>query len=496
MTPPRPLVIVTLPARTVEEALVQLHASKSAGADAAEIRADRWSDPERAAVGRLFPAPVPLVATYRSRAEGGEGHDAPDARQTVLLDLARHPFRWIDLELARDRAVLARLPPADRLGRIVSCHLSSPRGDDWKRRLTDLEEIDGIGKLVVGSGVGDALHEILPEAMRVGEEVVVLTTGPSGPLLRAWARRLGYPLVFAAPPSGAGEAPVEPSQISVDLLRPFLEAEETPPIFAVCGNPVRHSRSPELHGRWMRADGELGLYLALEPASDREFLDALGPMADGGFRGLNVTQPFKAAAAQAATELGAGVRACGVANCLSFRDGGVAAENTDLLAMLRRLEELRARRRWEGALLAVVGAGGAARATLAAARTLGARATVYARRPAVAEELADSFGADVGASAVPFPLVVHATNVGRDDGAALDVPLAGLLAPGGLLLDWVYRPRVPVLRNAAEAAGATYEDGWRLFVYQAAASYEIWWGHPPGAAALAESLQEGGGCAA
>jgi shikimate dehydrogenase len=496
MTPHRPLIVVTLPGRSIDAVRSQLERAKDAGADAAELRADRLPAAEMARVGELFPSALPLVATYRSRAEGGEAPEAAGSRETALLALAAHPFRWLDVELARDRELLARLPPTERLGRIISCHIEEMAGGAWRRRLAELEDVDGLGKLVVRARLDETLRQIVPEAGRVGGEVVVLTTGPSGPLLRAWSRRLGYPIVYAALPEGSPEEAVEPSQVPVDRLRPFLDAEETPPLYGVCGHPVGHSLSPQLHGRWMRADGELGLYLALEPESDREFLDVLEPLAESGFRGLNVTQPFKAVAAKAATELGAGARACGAANCLTFRDGAVLAENTDLLAVLRRLEELKRARVWDGQTVTVVGAGGAARATLAAARELGAAATVYARRRTAAEALAGPLGARVGSKPEPATLVVHATEVGREDGPSLDVPIAELLGRGGHLLDWVYRPKTPLLRRIAEAAGATYEDGWGLLVQQAASSYEIWWGHPPPPEAVAEALRERGSCAA
>lgn len=489
----RPRIVVTLPGRTIDDAVRELRLAEASGADAAEVRVDRLAPGERERLDRLFPSPLPLIATYRSRAEGGEGDDAPEARRPVVLDLASRPFAWIDLELARDLGLLAQLPPADRLGRVVSHHAHAPLDDRWKERLGELEALDGIGKLVLPAAVGTALSEVAPEAERVGEEIVVLTTGASGPLLRAWSRRFGFPLVYAALPDREGGPPVEPSQIGVDRLRPFLDAEEPGPLFAVCGRPVEHSLSPAIHARWMREDGENGLYVALEFADDREFLDSLGPLARGGFRGLNVTHPFKSVAAEGATELGAGARACGAANCLTFSDGEVAAENTDLLAILRRLEELRHLRRWDGRSLLVVGAGGAARATLAAARELGAHATVVARRPSAARSLAEAFGAQAAgaADARPTPLLVHATPVGRRPQATLDVPLEPLLAEGTHVVDWVYAPRAPVIRRAAEAAGATYEDGWPLLVYQAAASHEIWWGHPPSERAVARTLKEG-----
>ncbi len=497
MSGPRPRIVVTLPARTVAEAKAQLATARDAGADAAELRLDRFAAAELDGLDRLEPAPLELVATYRSRAEGGEGADAGATREGILTRVARPPFRWIDLEVARDRALVSRLPPPSALGRIFSCHLDGGESEAWLARLRELESAEGIGKLVVRARVGTALGSLLEGAERVGGNLVILTTGPSGALFRAWSRRLGYPLVYASLPEREGLPPVEPSQIPVDRLRPYLDADEPGPLFAVCGRPVGHSRSPAIHAAWMRAEDRAGLYVPLEFGDDREFLDALEPLAARGFRGLNVTHPFKQVAAEAATESGAGAVACGVANCLTFRDGGVVAENTDLLAVLRRLGELRAAGRWDGQAMTVLGAGGAARATLAAARELGTRATIYARRPREAERMAREFGAHLGEGAPsgPASLVVHATNVGRTGAASLELPLTALLGPRTHVLDWVYDPEDPAIRSAATGAGATYEDGWSLLVYQAAASYEIWWGEAPPSAEVERTLA-GGRCAA
>jgi shikimate dehydrogenase/3-dehydroquinate dehydratase type I len=493
MTFPSPKIVVTLPGRTIEEVARQARVAREAGADAAELRVDRLSSTDQGRVDILFPSEVPLVATYRSAAEGGEGLNEATARAPILLGLASRPFRWIDLELARDLGLLAHLPPPERLGRIVSCHLSGASATEWPARLAELERQDGIGKLVVPASVGETLRELAPQASRVGEDVVVHTVGPSGPLLRAWARRFGFPLVYAALPGGPASEPVEPSQIPVDRLRPYLDADELPPLFAVAGRPVAHSRSPTLHADWMRQDGHRGLYVALEFQDTQEFVDAWTPLAEGGLRGMNVTRPFKAAAMGAATELGPGAVACGAANCLTFRNGEVAAENTDLVAVLRRLEELRAAGRWDGSSLAILGAGGAARATLAAARELRVAAKVFARRPAQAEELASRFGAQVGEAGQgpPASLLVHATDVGRAPEARLEIPLGPLVSAGGHVLDWVYAPASSFVQRAAESASATYEDGWRLLVYQAAASYEIWWGNAPDEASVARKVVEG-----
>jgi shikimate dehydrogenase len=493
-----PAIVVSLSARSTGAAADEILAARRAGADLAEVRVDRWPAEEVARIDRLFPSQLPLLATYRSSAEGGSGASEPAERRTILLRLAALPFRWIDLEYDRDLPLLPELPPAARLGRIVSSHASERSATDWDRRLQALAGVDAVGKLVVPASVRELYRELLPRLPPPEEgALVVHTTGASGPILRALSRRLGFPFVFAAPPGEATRDAVEPSQIPVDCLRPFLDADGMPPLFAVVGRPVARSRSPGLHAAWMRTAGARGLYVALEMGGEDEFLESLPDLASSGFRGVNVTHPFKSAALEAATDVAPGAAACAAANCLTFREGRVEGENTDLVAILRRLEELRALGRWTDRSLTVVGAGGAARATLEAAVTLDAEIAVVARRTEVARALGRDFGATVlePGEARSASLVVQATPAGHPEAGPLAVPLAPLLRRGSHLLDWVYATEDPGVARAAEVAGATYEDGWRLLVYQAAASYAIWWGREPGEESLRAALREGG-CAA
>ncbi|MGP8076285.1 MAG: type I 3-dehydroquinate dehydratase [Thermoplasmata archaeon] len=482
-----PSIIVTLPARGVAEARAQMAGAAGTEADLFEIRFDRFPETELARVPELFPSKVPLVATLRSRAEGGEGPDDPESRARLLVEFSHHPFRWVDIEFARDLRLAESLARPGQLGLIVSSHCGGPVNvEEWSRLVRTGVPPGSIRKVVAPASVGQLLREFLPALPPAGESpLVALTTGSSGPLLRTWSRRLGFPMVYASLPetSGANSTPaVEPSQIPADRLRGYLDAEGTPAIFALVGRPVSHSRSPAIHAHWMRARHEMGLYVALEFESDREFVESIPPLFEGGFRGFNVTHPFKEVALELADRVGPGATACGVANTLSLVPDGVEAENTDLVAILRRLEELRDSGRWDGTSLGVIGAGGAARATLAAARSLGVPAKVWARRPETAELLAREFSAESVVSMEEHgpPLVIQATTVGRDAIGFGSVPeIRNWIRSGVHVVDWVYDPESPIVRDTAKAVGATYEDGSRLLLYQAAASYGIWWGDEP-----------------
>jgi shikimate dehydrogenase len=490
----RPRIIVSLPGRSLEEVRPQIEAARESGADLAEVRFDRWPPDRLGQANQLFPSSLPLIATLRSRAEGGEGPDDALDRSETLIALARLPFEWIDLEEARDASIAARLPPSPSPGRILSTHL--PESPEPRRLGALLEGIAPPGtlrKVVVPATVHVLFREILPminDARLRG--TTVMTTGASGPLLRAWSGRLDFPTVYACLPESAGPS-VEPSQIPVDRLRSFLDARDNAPMFAILGQPVAHSRSPRLHSRWMREQERRGLYIALEIENESELVGALDPLAEGGFRGVNVTHPWKIAAYEAASQVARGAESCGAASCLTFRDGEVEAENTDLAALLRRLDELREEGRWDGKEVAVIGAGGSAAASLAAVREEGASATVFARDARRGKAIAERFGANVGAppEARPFSLVIHATDVGRAGAGTLEVPLAQLLAPGSHLLDWVYAADDAVIAETCRRSGSSYEDGWRLLVYQAAASFGIWWGSEPDRASIEAAIAGG-----
>lgn len=498
MTSEVPLLIVTLPGRTISVLREEVELARAGGADVAEVRLDRMVPSDRAALATLFPAALPLMATLRSRAEGGEGPDDPDARRTELEAASALPFLWLDLEEARDGPMAAAVADHGHSIVVLSSHL--PEGtspDELFRRVRAAPPPGALRKVVLRATVTELFDAILP-TLRTGAlgSTVLLTTGPSGALLRAGAMRLRYPFVFAGLPvrPGTSSSPaVEPSQVPVDRLRWYFEGSDAVPLFGLVGRPISHSQSPYLHSRWMRAERRRGLYIALEIESEAELVDSIEPLIAEGVRGLNITHPWKAAALACATRIGRGAERCGVANCLTFRDAEIEAENTDLSAILRRLEELHRDGRWDGRELAVVGSGGAAAATLAAARETGAAGHVLARSPEATRSVAERFGATplTADELRPFDLVVHATAVGRAGAGTLAVPLAPLIARGGRVLDWVYLADEPHVRDAALAAGAVYEDGWRLLAYQAAASFGIWWGAEPSPEEVDRTIEEG-----
>jgi shikimate dehydrogenase len=262
---------------------------------------------------------------------------------------------------------------------------------------------------------------------------------------------------------------------------------EAPPLAGVVGWPIGHSRSPILHGHWLRRYRVTGYYAPLEVAP-ADLPDALALLPRLGFRGVNVTIPHKEAALARATDVSERARRIGAANTLTFLSGGgFHADNTDGIGFLANLRQERPG--WSAASgpALVVGAGGAARAVIDALLTDGAPDVRIANRTrARAEALVERAGPraraidwrDVGAAMEGAATIVNATSLGMAGQPPLD--LAFDCAPQtALATDLVYQPLLtPFLGRAAEAGLATV-DGLGMLLHQAVPGHAAWFGVTP-----------------
>jgi shikimate dehydrogenase len=243
----------------------------------------------------------------------------------------------------------------------------------------------------------------------------------------------------------------------------------------VCGWPVAHSRSPQMHNAALAAAGlDDWRYLRL-PLPPELFAETVRALPATGFRGVNVTIPHKHAALALADRASDAARAIGAANTLTFEDGAIAADNTDAPGLLAALPFSPA-----GRTALVLGAGGAGRAAAWALLSAGAADVAIWNRTA---ERARALAEDLGARAVDAPgaadIVVNCTSVGLHDPDATfkALPLhADELSAGSLVVDMVYRAGGTRLLEAARTRGARVVDGLEILVAQGAASFERWTG--------------------
>jgi shikimate dehydrogenase len=253
----------------------------------------------------------------------------------------------------------------------------------------------------------------------------------------------------------------------------------------VIGWPISHSRSPFIHGYWLKKYGIDGAYekKAVEPENLENFLNTLSAQ---GYAGCNVTIPHKEAAFKIARP-DALAKELGAANTLYLRDGVLHATSTDGEGFISSLKADVPDLELRGKSALVLGAGGAARAILQALLAQGVDHIDLANRTAErAEELARHFGARVK----PLPwetindamqgqaLLVNTTSLGMKGQPPLDVALAKLPRTA-TVADIVYVPlKTPLLKSAAER-GNSISGGLGMLLHQAVRGFELWFGLRP-----------------
>lgn len=287
--------------------------------------------------------------------------------------------------------------------------------------------------------------------------------------------------------------------------------DATTRVYVLLGHPVAHSRSPVMQTAALRAAGANAVYVACDVRPE-ELHEALRRLrvaaADGRIAGANVTVPHKQAVLSALEDLDPPARLAGAVNTLvitTFGSGAAVAlrgANTDVAAVASALADLG--RTLGGARLVVLGAGGMARATVAAALQAGAaEVCVCSRDPSHAQALLDGVTAgwrgrlprlacaalDVGthASLAGADVLVHATPLGLHAGDPLPIDLGGA-PPHLVVLDTVYGEAPTPLVRSAQARGLRASDGLGLLAYQGAAAFALWTGLAPPLAVMRQAL--------
>ena len=269
--------------------------------------------------------------------------------------------------------------------------------------------------------------------------------------------------------------------------------------YAVIGNPVAHSKSPQIQAAFARATGQDMSYESL-PAPDDGFLAAVESFARADGRGLNVTAPFKLEAFALASAHSPRAKLAGAVNTLKRDEGGWFGDNTDGPGMVRDLT------RNLGVALAahdvlVLGAGGAARGIMSSVLAERPRSLTVCNRTFVkAEAIAQLFASYGPVSAArlsalagrSFDVVINATSAGLTDQSPRVWPLASV-ASGAFAYDMIYADAQTPFRRWAEANGAARTaDGIGMLIEQAAESFFLWRGVRPDTAPVFALLRPDG----
>jgi shikimate dehydrogenase len=263
----------------------------------------------------------------------------------------------------------------------------------------------------------------------------------------------------------------------------------------VIGWPISHSRSPLIHGYWLKHYGIAGSYERQAVAPD-ELDGFLASLAERGFAGCNVTLPHKEAVFKKVRIADRATARLGVVNTVFVKEGAAWGTSTDGEGFLANLEATLPRWSVAGKRVLVLGAGGAARAIAGALADAGAKDIAVANRhKARAAELARQFGAPLRPRAwegierelSSSDLLVNATSLGMTGQPRLDINLAGLDSEA-VVSDLVYTPLETPLIRAARDRGNPVVPGLGMLLHQAVRGFELWFGVRPAVTAELRDL--------
>jgi 3-dehydroquinate dehydratase/shikimate dehydrogenase len=475
----KPLLCVTVTGATMAELRQRRDAVPDA--DLVELRLDTVSDPSVA--GALEGRRHPVVVTCRPQWEGGSFTGSEEERKKLLAEAFAGGAEYVDVEwrarfddlIAQSsgrRVVLSthdfRGVPMDLTARVHAMRSTGAEVIKIAATLTSLD--DAIPLLDLGA-----------QSSRQNG-MVLIGMGPYGLVTRVLAGRFGSRWTYAG-------ALHEIGQLNATALLEdyhFRSLSESTQIYGIVGQSVTHSVSPALHNAAFRAARIDAVYLPLPAASARDF-HTFGRAI--GLSGASVTIPFKVAMFDFVDEVYAAARRIGAINTIKVVDGRWIGANTDVSGFL---EPLQARIGLNGLRAAILGAGGAARAVVAALAATGCRVRIHARDRAQAEEVATLSAVDVGAwppEPGSWDVLINCTPVGMYPKVDA-TPLAADQLTGRFVYDLIYNPPVTRLLRDAATAGCQTIGGLEMLVAQAREQFEWWTGCRPANGVMREAALE------
>ena len=340
---------------------------------------------------------------------------------------------------------------------------------------------------------------------------IVLCMGEAGLLSRVMAKKFGAFLTFASLSSGEETAP---GQVTVHEMKSLYRWDAIGPetkVYGIVAHPVRHSMSPAIHNAGFSAIGFDGVYLPMlvDPSyeSFKAFMETFVPFEGLHLSGLSITIPHKENALRYLKEKGAAIEPLavqiGAVNTIAIDNGCLRGFNTDYAAILDTITDAleMSRDGLKSLRIAVIGAGGTGRTTVAALAAHGATVVIYNRSREKADALAAEFngkGGKVVAARMEklcdncCHVLINTTPLGMHphvDASPLGEEISALNAQM-LVFDTIYNPMKTKLLKQAEAVGAKTVGGVEMFVRQAAAQFIAWTDQPAPVAVMRKVIED------
>lgn len=423
----------------------------------------------------------PFILTFRPSEQGGYRVLGRPEREAFWGGIGARSGTLCDIE-----ADLVVESSFDWSSVIVSHH-------DFNGVPDDLEEIyerlaatpARIVKIAVqANDITDCIRvfRLLERAQRENRELIAIAMGDAGIATRILGPSRGAYLTYGSLEDASATAP---GQVNAQQMRSVYRIDEIDRETMICGLvglPVMHSVSPHMHNAAFATEDVNGVYLPLEVRDVSSFVRRMIHPAtrelDWNVRGLSVTAPHKSSVMELLDWISPEAREIGAVNTIVVENDDLRGYNTDVHGLIEPLREVL------GSLkdlrVAVIGAGGAARAAVWALRREEANVTLFARAPIKARSMTEDFGvrceALSAASFRGYDVVINAT----PESPATAEQLTG----ANLAYDLIYNPIETGFLKRGRAAGCQTLGGLKMLVAQARLQFELWTGKTPPASVM------------
>jgi 3-dehydroquinate dehydratase / shikimate dehydrogenase len=464
-------------------------------ADVVELRLD-CLEPEALASGisqLLNTISRPVILTFRPSEQGGHRNLTREERVAFWKqDAPRGDTVWWDLE-----ADLAHEVSPDWSHTIVSHHDFAGVPSDLEQVYQRLAQTPArVLKIAVQANeITDCLpvFRLIDRARSEGREIIAITMGNAGIATRILGPSRGSFLTYGPLDDYSATAP---GQVNAHKLRSLYNIDEINEDTMICGLvglPVMHSVSPHMHNAAFMSEGLNGVYLPFELSDARTFFKRMvHPLTrelNWNLRGLSITAPHKQTVLECLDWIEPDAQEIGAVNTVVVENDRLLGYNTDAAGLIEPL--LRIAGSLAGLQVAIIGAGGAARAAVWALQRQGANVTLFARDELKAKPLAQSFNISCqplsSASFASYDLVINATPLGSGEYIDQSPATQEQLRGARCVYDLIYNPIETRLLREAREAGCETLGGLEMLVAQGQVQFELWTGKRPSATLMYES---------
>lgn len=472
----KPLLVETVTAPTTAE--LRQRRDAVVDADLVELRLDSVSDPNVA--GALAGRRRPVIVTCRPKWEGGRFAGSEEERRRLLTEAFVLGAEYVDVEwrahfddliarAAGRRIVLSAhdfdMMPIDLVSRVHAMRSTGAEVVKLAMRMTRLADCVPLIELGAQGGRQSGL--------------VLIGLGEYGLATRVLAARFGSLWMYGGAESDVGQ--VTTAEL-LDEYR-FRSVSESTEVYGLVGRPVAHSVSPVMHNAAFRQSRLDAVYLPFPAADADDFVTFANAI---GLKGASVTTPYKVDLFERIDEAYSIARRIGAINTIRIVDGRWLGANTDAGGFL---EPMHRRVPLDSTRVAVMGAGGAARAVAIALASSGADVSVHARDRQSAADVAMLVAGRVGAwppEPGSWDLLVNCTPIGMHPHTD-QTPVAADALTGRWVYDLVYNPPTTRLMREAAAAGCQTIGGLEMLVAQAHEQFHWWMNVRPPAGVMREA---------